>query len=343
MSDIAVAIQEGLTVSRKYSSWRSPQGFAKDSVPWRLWEKAKSLHWDPSDLDFSRDVEDWKLLGEEQRLAVAGLARGFMVGEEGVTLDVLPLIDAMAEENRVEDVMYLTNFAYEEAKHMDFFRKWFDAVDIDFAHFQEVQDRRMRDQGIEPPDPEREGGMFEYELPRVMRRLRTDRSPRAILDASVTYNQFVEGCLALSGYKVWGEIFESFGVMPGLQAGLAHVRVDESRHITYGTYLARRTVAEHPELMDFARSRMYELRDFYFERSFGREFSKDGDAEYVEPTQGPDYFGPNGPFTRYVRNQVERRIQIMQRAVALGHDDAEAGLGAEEEEAGAEEAPIPVG
>ena len=49
-----------------------------------------------------------------------------MVGEESVTLDTLPLSLAVADEGRLEEVVYLSSFALEEAKHVDFFRRWFD-------------------------------------------------------------------------------------------------------------------------------------------------------------------------------------------------------------------------
>ena len=67
----------------------------------------------------------------EQQIAIAMSCRGFMVGEEAVTLDIIPLLRAMSDMGRLEDTMYLSMFAMEEAKHIDFFRHWFDAVGFD--------------------------------------------------------------------------------------------------------------------------------------------------------------------------------------------------------------------
>ncbi len=117
------------------------------------------------------------------------------------------------------------------------------------------------------PDPEQPDGLFEKILPLTMRRVLTDRSPEAFLDCSVTYNQFIEGCLAIAGYKMWKAMFDQFGVMPGLREGLGHIQDDERRHIAYGTYLCRRIIAENPELAEFAVERMYDLRDMYLEVS----------------------------------------------------------------------------
>ena len=48
-----------------------------------------------------------------------------------MTLDIVPLLRCMSDLGRLEDTMYLSMFAMEEAKHTDMFRRWFDAVGID--------------------------------------------------------------------------------------------------------------------------------------------------------------------------------------------------------------------
>jgi len=153
-------------------------------------------------------------------MVVAGLASGFMVGEEGVTLDIMPLVFAMADENRAEETMFLTSFAYEEAKHVDFFHRWFQAIGVSPLEMRKMQRERAKAAGMELQDEEQPNGLFESILPRTMRRLLTDRSPEAFLEASVTYNQFIEGCLAIAGYRMWGQMFDQFGVLPGLRAGI---------------------------------------------------------------------------------------------------------------------------
>ena len=174
---------------RSYSDWASPRGFRTDILPWRLWEKARRLTWDPSEIDFTTDAADWGRLNDEQRFMIAGLARGFMIGEESVTLDIMPLAIAIADEGRVEEAMYLTTFAYEEANHTDFFRRWFDAVGFDIDAMDRAFRARAESAGLSmPAADEPRTALFEYELPRVMRRLLHDRSPEAFLDAGVTYN-----------------------------------------------------------------------------------------------------------------------------------------------------------
>jgi ribonucleoside-diphosphate reductase beta chain len=233
--------------------YRSTRGLDYDSVPWKLWEKSKKLFWDPADVDFSRDAADWQAMSDEERTLVALSARGFMVGEEAVTLDIVPLLRCMSDLGRLEDTMYLSMFAMEEAKHTEMFRRWFDAVDLDPASLDHLVLAQQAALG------ERRTGVFDGALTRVMRRLDTDQSPQAILDASLIYNHLVEGVLAIAGYQRWERVFRTLEKLPGLEAGLKLTQRDERRHIAYGTYLARRVLAENPELWEWLEQRWAKL------------------------------------------------------------------------------------
>jgi ribonucleoside-diphosphate reductase beta chain len=235
--------------------YRSTRGLDYDSVPWRLWEKSKKLFWDPADIDFSQDARDWQEMSERQRLRVALSARGFMVGEEAVTMDIVPLLRCMSDLGRLEDTMYLSMFAMEEAKHTELFRRWFDAVGLDPATLDDFV--RAQQSALGP----NRLGVFDGMLTQVMRRLDTDRSPQAILDATIVYNQLVEGVAAISGYRRWDETFRYLGKLPGLEAGLKLTQRDERRHIAYGTYLGRRIIAENPELWPWVERRWAELTE----------------------------------------------------------------------------------
>ena len=233
--------------------YRSTRGLDYESVPWKLWEKSKKLFWDPADIDFSQDAIDWQEMSEEERTLVALSARGFMVGEEAVTLDIVPLLRCMSDLGRLEDTMYLAMFAMEEAKHTEMFRRWFAAVGLDPASLDDLVLARQAAVG------ERRPGVFDGALTRVMRRLDTDKSPQAILDASIIYNQLVEGVMAIAGYQRWDQTFRRIGKLPGLEAGLKLTQRDERRHIAYGTYLGRRVLAENPELWEWLEKRWAKL------------------------------------------------------------------------------------
>jgi ribonucleoside-diphosphate reductase beta chain len=233
--------------------YRSTRGLDYESVPWRLWEKSKKLFWDPADIDFTQDAIDWREMSDRQRTVVALNARGFMVGEEAVTLDIVPLLRCMSDQGRLEDTMYLSMFAMEEAKHTEMFRRWFDAVGLDPASLDDLVREQQAALG------ERRTGIFDGVLTRVMRRLDTDQSPQAVLDASIVYNQLVEGVMAIAGYLRWEQTFRKLGKLPGLEAGLKLTQRDERRHIAYGTYLGRRILAENPELWEWLEQRWAKL------------------------------------------------------------------------------------
>lgn len=201
--------------------------------PMRLWHKAKKLGtWDPRDIDFTADVADWKRLADDERDVILRLTSLFQAGEESVTMDLLPLIMTVAGEGRLEEEMYLTSFLWEEAKHVEAFRRFLD----------DVADEHTDLSRYHTPSYLR---IFRDELPAAMDRLRFDTSPQAQATASVTYNMIVEGVLAETGYHAYDRLLQRNGLMPGMQQVVTHLRRDEARHIAYGVYLLSRLVAEH--------------------------------------------------------------------------------------------------
>ena len=103
-------------------------GLNWDSLPLKLFAGGNAKFWNPADIDFSRDRADWEQLNEDERDFATRLCAQFIAGEEAVTEDIQPFMSAMREEGRLGDEMYLTQFAFEEAKHTQVFRLWLDAV-----------------------------------------------------------------------------------------------------------------------------------------------------------------------------------------------------------------------
>jgi ribonucleoside-diphosphate reductase beta chain len=285
--------------------YKSTRGINYDSVPWKLWEKSKKLFWDPADLDFSQDAVDWQEMSETARTIVAMSARGFMVGEEAVTMDIVPLLRCMSDLGRLEDTMYLSMFAMEEAKHTDMFRRWFDAVGLDPSSLDDLvraQNEAMQNSGNGRP------GLFDGVLTRVMRRLDTDQSPEAILDATLVYNQLVEGVAAINGYRRWDETFRNIGTLPGLEAGLKLTKRDERRHIAYGTYLGRQILAEHPELWEFV-ERRWERFTRGFVGSYGGVVQQRGNTADFDRVA--------------LKALMDRRLEALRVAVTMRLEDVE--------------------
>jgi ribonucleoside-diphosphate reductase beta chain len=223
------------------------RGLRRNSPPMRLFEKAKQFGvWNPSALDLTQDRSDWLRLDGEQRDLLLRLTALFQAGEEAVTLDILPLIRAIAREGRVEEELFLSSFLFEEAKHTDFFRRFLDEVAQhkgDLSHYHGPSYRAL---------------IYEA-LPEAMGRLDHDACPQAQALASLTYNMVVEGVLAETGYQGYFTILERNGIMPGMCRGVRLLKQDESRHIAYGIYLLSRLIAADDTLWDLVEERMNEL------------------------------------------------------------------------------------
>jgi len=210
----------------------SERGLLWDSVPMRLWQKAKRLGtWDPAAIDFERDREHWAGLRPVEREFILRTLALFQAGEEAVTLDLLPLIETVADEGRIEEEMYLTSFLWEEAKHVEFFRRWLDQVAEAHGDLWAYATPSYRT-------------LFVEELPQAMDALRTDRSPATQIRASTTYNMIIEGVPAETGYHGFRESLVASGQLPGLLEGITLIARDESRHIRYGVYLLNRLIDE---------------------------------------------------------------------------------------------------
>jgi ribonucleoside-diphosphate reductase beta chain len=225
----------------------SKGGLNFDSFPMRLFTKGNAKHWNPADIDFTQDARDVAAMTDLERWWTCSLAAQFMAGEESVTQDLQPFVAAMAAEGRFADEMYLTQFVFEEAKHTEAFRRWFDAVGLTDDLHEHVEEN--------PAYME----IFTQHLPESLYALAEDPSPRNQIRASVTYNHIVEGTLALTGYFAWSKVCASRGILPGMQQVIKHIGDDERRHMAWGTFTCRRHVAADDAMWDVVDERMQEL------------------------------------------------------------------------------------
>ena len=222
-------------------------GLNWNSLPLKLFAGGNAKFWNPADIDFSCDRADWESLSDRERDYATRLCAEFIAGEEAVTKDIQPFMAAMRAEGRLGDEMYLTQFAFEEAKHTQVFRLWLDAVGISedlHGYLDKLPAYRQ---------------MFNEELPDSLQALLTDPSPAAQVRASVTYNHIVEGMLALTGYYAWHKICVERGILPGMQELVQRIGDDERRHMAWGTFTCRRHVAADDANWAVFETRMNEL------------------------------------------------------------------------------------
>ncbi len=223
-------------------------GLQQQHPAMQLFRKAKRLGiWNPDDIDYRQDISDWQRLTDDEQDVLRRLTSLFVAGEESVTLDLLPLIQVIAREGRLEEELFLTTFLWEEAKHVDFFANGVIATVIqhtgDLSHYHTPAYQRL----------------FGDELPRAMHALTSDSSIHAQARASATYNMIVEGVLAETGYEAYFAALARNNLMPGIQHGITMLKRDESRHIAYGIFLLSRLIAQDSRAWQTIEQRLNEL------------------------------------------------------------------------------------
>lgn len=267
-------------------------------LPLSLYHKAKSLIWDPREIDLSRDTQDWQRLSDRERNIILRLSSQFLGGEEAVTHDLAPLLTAIRHDgNLLEEEMFLTAQLFEESKHVEWFDRWFSSVS---------------------PLPAREGlgvransvsynTLFNIELPTSLHRLLTNTSPEAQVDAFVTYHVIIEGVLAETGYRGYVRALKDNGIMPGTVRGVELVQRDEARHIAYGLYALQRLFKAQPALRDVAQARLNTLLPLVFE-IVGDTFAPYGDdiPFGLDPSE----------FVAYASEQFDSRMTVLERVNA---------------------------
>jgi hypothetical protein len=67
-------------------------------------------------------------VGELERESILSLTSLFAAGEDAVTLDLLPLVLAIAREGRIEEELYLTSFLFGEGKHTELFARFLSEI-----------------------------------------------------------------------------------------------------------------------------------------------------------------------------------------------------------------------
>jgi ribonucleoside-diphosphate reductase beta chain len=208
----------------------------------RYYRHAVENHWDPHAVDLSADVDP--LVGVDD--AVFDQLRLFLArfgaGEQAVTEDLSPLA---VRADDPADSMFLTSQLYEEAKHLDFFDRYWREV------IHPTEDER----GVERSYPTEDRWFNDDYLSlfdrneAAMRRLLDDDSPENRVKAYCHYHLTIEGILAQTGYYIMSACFDdseydAMPTLPGLVAGVTSIRGDEGRHVGFGMTKLKDLLAE---------------------------------------------------------------------------------------------------
>ena len=205
---------------------------------------ARRLAWDPAAVDLGRDREDWARIRRDHAAERAAeqlfhLCALFHQGEESVAHTLPPFASAVARAGLGVDLeLHLATQLYEEARHFEFFARYFaEVLEVDGAASAAVM----------PGAPQ---AVLVDGLDAVSERLRREDDPARLGDLLVEgvtyYMGVIEAMLARTGYEGAQAALATRGWLPGLQEGFRLIRRDEGRHVAFGARCVRDLVAAEP-------------------------------------------------------------------------------------------------
>ena len=216
---------------------------------YRHWEHEQ---WNPWAIDLATDRAQWRNgLSAEDKGLVAWALASLMVAEERITTQFAGLVMAADSE---EEATFLATQQVDEARHMQFYARVQDEV-IAEPETIAVHVARSRAQLGEPFR-----AIFDGTLTSAHDRLAADpRDAAAKVDFVTTYHLVIESTLGLTAFQFITRYLRDQGVLPGFVEGYGRVHHDEQRHIGYGVWFLRESVARDPELGDRVRQTLREL------------------------------------------------------------------------------------
>src|SRR3954454_15146550 len=200
------------------------------------WEKG---NWCATEIDFSQDRIDWhERLSEDQRRGALWIFTLFFHGEDSVTDNLSPYIDAAPTE---EQAYFLATQQVDEARHSVFFKRFMHEV-------VGVGDGTLGG-ALRGTAPQLTWGHRQVfgRLDQMADELRKDRSKLQLAKAVTLYHIVIEAGLAQSGQHMIDRFLEDHDVLPGFREGIRNVSLDEQRHIAFGVRLLSDLYREDPE------------------------------------------------------------------------------------------------
>jgi 1,2-phenylacetyl-CoA epoxidase catalytic subunit/putative sterol carrier protein len=201
---------------------------------YRRWEQS---NWSAYDLDLAEDRKGWEKLSEIQKKSALWTYSMFFYGEDSVTDNLSPYIDAAPSE---EQKYFLATQQVDEARHAVFFHRFFrevigagDSISSTLAYTLPQLGWGYR-------------GVFDR-LDQMAEELRRDRSLPKFAQAIALYHMVVEATLAQPGQHFIQDFFVKEGTMPGFSEGMINVSRDEQRHIGFGVKALAEMFAESEE------------------------------------------------------------------------------------------------
>jgi ribonucleoside-diphosphate reductase beta chain len=215
---------------------------------YRRWEEGQ---WSPFDVDLSVDREQWPAIDPEVREIIHFALSSLMVAEERITTKFTGLVAAYGSE---EEATFLSTQQVDEARHMQFYARFRDEVIAEpkaiAAHVEKARESVS--------DSFRH--IFDEALVEAHEELVANPGDLAAKVRFVTlYHLVLESTLGLTSFKFITDYLSAEGLLPGFVAGYSKIHHDETRHIGYGIWFLRESVAADPNLGDVVRETLREL------------------------------------------------------------------------------------
>ena len=201
-----------------------------------LWERQ---NWKATELDFSVDREQWVVTPREAQESTIWSLGSFYVGEERVTADLAPFLQA-APTGEIE--VFLATQLVDEARHAAFFDRF--GAEVMCLSADDFRGR-MREVEQILLSPWRE--VFDDGLRDVARRIQAKPDDLDLfVEGITTYHMVVEGFLAVTGQTLIRDYMVEHSMYPGFCEGFGLVERDEHRHVAFGVRFLRDAIREDP-------------------------------------------------------------------------------------------------
>jgi ribonucleoside-diphosphate reductase beta chain len=199
-----------------------------------LWERQ---NWKATELDFSVDREQWVITPREAQESTIWSLGSFYVGEERVTADLAPFLQA-APNGEIE--LFLATQLVDEARHAAFFDRF--GAEVMCLSADDFRGR-MREVEQILLSPWRE--VFDHGLRDVARRIQAKPDDLDLfVEGITTYHLVVEGFLAVTGQTLIRDYMLEHSMYPGFCEGFGLVERDEHRHVAFGVRFLRDAIRE---------------------------------------------------------------------------------------------------
>lgn len=206
--------------------------------PRELYSMAKRLGaWDPESIPVAEDRAHWQELNPDEREQLTKVCALFYEGEVSVSDTLAWFLLAVPEPDRR---MFLASQIYEEAKHAEFFERYFQEAcgKVDTASYLNPLYR-----GVLLDELKQRG----EDLGRAVTNGKNGHLGLARALFATQYFGVIEGMMAVTGYDFFDDLLAKTGRFTRLLEGIRLIRADEGRHITHGMEYLREMITEHPE------------------------------------------------------------------------------------------------